>query len=316
MKMMGLTDSSYWLSWFTYYAILVTIITIIITLLIGRLIKTSRTLMFVILWVYGYSLFGFSLMMQSLFTRARTAGGVATTIYFVSIFLDQVVNQPFHTYLQKTIASVVSPVALSRIFYVLTVAEGSRGLQWNNIGISYQNYKVSHGLIVMALSGVGFTLIGLYFDNVIQQSYGTAKRWYFCLQPKFWGCRCGGKRKKLIDHSQAGSVAFEAEDYYMNKTFYQPVVNPELLAQEKEDQILKIVGLKKSFGGFEAVKGVNLKMYKGQIFALLGHNGAGKTTTISMLTGLISSSEGRAQIFDKDLFNQMDDVRQFMGVCP
>lgn len=34
-----------------------------------------------------------------------------------------------------------------------------------------------------------------------------------------------------------------------------------------------------------AVEGMNLKMYEGQITALLGHNGAGKTTTISMLTG-------------------------------
>mgnify|MGYP000874907180 CR=1 FL=1 len=57
-------------------------------------------------------------------------------------------------------------------------------------------------------------------------------------------------------------------------------------------------------------------MYKNQIFALLGHNGAGKTTTISMLTGLITSSEGNAKIYDKDLFEEMDDVRKFMGVCP
>ena len=57
-------------------------------------------------------------------------------------------------------------------------------------------------------------------------------------------------------------------------------------------------------------------MYEGQIFALLGHNGAGKTTTMSMLTGLLSKSEGDAHIYGKDLFNQMDSVRQMMGVCP
>jgi ATP-binding cassette subfamily A (ABC1) protein 3 len=51
-------------------------------------------------------------------------------------------------------------------------------------------------------------------------------------------------------------------------------------------------------------------MYQGQIFALLGHNGAGKTTTISMLTGLIPPSQGNAQIFDKDLFVQMEEVRK------
>ena len=57
-------------------------------------------------------------------------------------------------------------------------------------------------------------------------------------------------------------------------------------------------------------------MYDNQIFALLGHNGAGKTTTISMLTGLLQRSQGEAQIFDKDLFEDMDQARQMMGVCP
>ena len=43
-----------------------------------------------------------------------------------------------------------------------------------------------------------------------------------------------------------------------------------------------------------AVDGLNLRMYSGQITALLGHNGAGKTTTISMITGLIKPSSGTA----------------------
>jgi ATP-binding cassette subfamily A (ABC1) protein 3 len=64
------------------------------------------------------------------------------------------------------------------------------------------------------------------------------------------------------------------------------------------------------------VKGINVKMFQGQIFALLGQNGAGKTTTISMLTGLIVPSEGKASVFERDVFRDMQDVRQFMGVCP
>jgi ABC-type multidrug transport system ATPase subunit len=64
------------------------------------------------------------------------------------------------------------------------------------------------------------------------------------------------------------------------------------------------------------VKGVNLKIYNGQIFALLGHNGAGKTTTISILTGLINSTSGFAEVFGVDLFEDMNEVRHFLGVCP
>lgn len=57
-------------------------------------------------------------------------------------------------------------------------------------------------------------------------------------------------------------------------------------------------------------------MYTGQIFALLGHNGAGKSTTISMLTGLVQSSSGVAEVFGYNLFKDMGDIRQFLGVCP
>jgi len=73
---------------------------------------------------------------------------------------------------------------------------------------------------------------------------------------------------------------------------------------------LKIQDLTKRYeNGFQAVKGINLKVYNGQIFALLGHNGAGKSTTISMLTGLLTKSTGSARVFDNDLFNQMRQVR-------
>lgn len=57
-------------------------------------------------------------------------------------------------------------------------------------------------------------------------------------------------------------------------------------------------------------------MYSDQIFVLLGHNGAGKTTTLSLLTGLFGATEGTAEIFGVDIFNDMDRVRQIMGVCP
>lgn len=86
---------------------------------------------------------------------------------------------------------------------------------------------------------------------------------------------------------------------------------------EATGDYLRIENLQKTFGGgFRAVRGVNVKMYDSQIFALLGHNGAGKTTVISMLTGLIKKSQGAARCYDTDLFEQMDDVREFMGVCP
>ena len=57
-------------------------------------------------------------------------------------------------------------------------------------------------------------------------------------------------------------------------------------------------------------------MYEGQIFALLGQNGAGKSTTISMLTGLLKKSKGKAICYNIDVFQNMDKIREFLGICP
>ena len=74
---------------------------------------------------------------------------------------------------------------------------------------------------------------------------------------------------------------------YLDPKNYEGVA-PEVAALELSNDYLKISELKKVYpNGFQAVKGINLKMYKGQIFSLLGHNGAGKSTSISMMTGLL-----------------------------
>ncbi|KAJ9595472.1 hypothetical protein L9F63_013336, partial [Diploptera punctata] len=65
-----------------------------------------------------------------------------------------------------------------------------------------------------------------------------------------------------------------------------------------------------------AVDGVTLDIYKGEITALLGHNGAGKTTTMSILTGLISPSSGSVHIDGYDIKDNMEKVRESLGLCP
>lgn len=61
---------------------------------------------------------------------------------------------------------------------------------------------------------------------------------------------------------------------------------------DQSNELIRINNLVKNFDDVQAVKDLNLKIYKDQIFVLLGHNGAGKTTTISMITGMLQPSHG------------------------
>jgi ATP-binding cassette, subfamily A (ABC1), member 3 len=94
-------------------------------------------------------------------------------------------------------------------------------------------------------------------------------------------------------------------------------VHQALREQEQNHECLSIRNLVKVFGnGTKAVDGLNVDMYNGQIFALLGHNGAGKTTTISMMTGLIGATKGEANVKNLSIFEEMNAVRKILGICP
>lgn len=71
--------------------------------------------------------------------------------------------------------------------------------------------------------------------------------------------------------------------------------------------------LTKSFGGFDAVKSLNLEVKYGEIYGLLGANGAGKTTTIKMLCGLLEPTSGAAELAGKMGSLHSRFVRQRVG---
>ncbi|ACS34201.1 ABC-type transport system, ATPase component, putative multidrug transporter [Thermococcus gammatolerans EJ3] len=76
---------------------------------------------------------------------------------------------------------------------------------------------------------------------------------------------------------------------------------------------IKIRGLKKSYGNFLALKGVNLEVEEGEILALLGPNGAGKTTLIRILAEGLGYDSGEVRIFGEPLSKR---TARFIGYVP
>lgn len=72
-------------------------------------------------------------------------------------------------------------------------------------------------------------------------------------------------------------------------------------------------GLRKEFGAFVAVDGLDLTVARGEVFGLLGANGSGKTTTIRMLTGLLTPTAGSASVVGLDIRTEADAIRRAIG---
>src|SRR5512132_4042246 len=67
-----------------------------------------------------------------------------------------------------------------------------------------------------------------------------------------------------------------------------------------DEPVITLRGLRKSYGSVEAVRGIDLEVHPGQVFAFLGPNGAGKTTTVEILEGYRSRDAGEVRVLGHD----------------
>ena len=83
------------------------------------------------------------------------------------------------------------------------------------------------------------------------------------------------------------------------------------------DTLIKIDNIRKTYAGkFEALKGVNLEIKRGEILALLGPNGAGKTTLINAICGVVVPSSGSITVDGFDVIKDFRKTRSMIGLVP
>lgn len=80
--------------------------------------------------------------------------------------------------------------------------------------------------------------------------------------------------------------------------------------------MLIIKDLKKRYGKFEALKGMNMNIQKGELFGFVGPNGAGKTTTMKIVSGLLSADSGEVILDGKSALGDIKYLKQKIGYMP
>ncbi|WP_262848797.1 ABC transporter ATP-binding protein [Mumia quercus] len=82
------------------------------------------------------------------------------------------------------------------------------------------------------------------------------------------------------------------------------------------EAMIEAHGLRKAYGEFEAVKGIDVVVEKGEAFGFLGPNGAGKSSTMRMIAAVSPTSGGSLRILGRDPATDGSEIRARIGVCP
>ena len=80
--------------------------------------------------------------------------------------------------------------------------------------------------------------------------------------------------------------------------------------------MIRVQNVRKSFGEFEALKGISFEVKLGEIVGLLGPNGAGKTTAMRVCTGFMPASSGSVYIGDHEIHDKPEPIKEILGYLP
>ena len=169
MLIMGLSATSYWLSWFLTYFLTMTLISLLSVMLLMPVVfsHSSPFLLFLYFWTYGLSLFGFIYLTSTIFTSAKLASLCGCLIFFSTGFLDVLVSTKTTPESLKNLASLLfTTVAVSRGAENLAIYECS-GLGFNlaNFNQLYNNYRLSSCIMLMVLNMVLSIALGLAIEK-------------------------------------------------------------------------------------------------------------------------------------------------------
>ena len=109
MRIMGMTDLPYWLSWFVFYTAINTVVSTLCwaTLLYNVINYSQPMYLWIFFWLYGEAVFGQIIFLQSMFTSSKYAGIVSTVIYFCGVLVNKVVMGDDITREAKLFASLL-----------------------------------------------------------------------------------------------------------------------------------------------------------------------------------------------------------------
>lgn len=332
MRMMGLADEVFWLSWFllamakgTFFCVAI----VCVGKFGGLFTYSDPILMFLFFFLFNCVCVAFVFLISTFFSKSKTGGAVGMLLWLALYLPMLAIGGASTSGPTKLGLSFVAPLGFSLGTVILNEVNGNNmGVHWGNMfetspTLSGQTQGASFGsvLLMLLFDFVVYSFLAWYLDKVMPTEFGVQLKPTFLCSRSYWKRRSGSDggpatdRSPLLKGGGDGGVVDGGMGDEVDAADVQ-AVGPDVAARPG----VRIQRLVKEFDGQEgkktAVDRLTVSMYEGQITALLGHNGAGKSTTISMLTGLFPPTSGDAVVYGRSIVEDIVGVRQLTGVCP
>ncbi|ODM99022.1 ATP-binding cassette sub-family A member 3 [Orchesella cincta] len=326
LKLNGVYGWMQWLGWMLN-SLIILILSVTFTVIIlfanlgggGIFMYSDPSLWWIVLVLYAIAATSFCFFICSFFTKSFSAITVGIVLWFVTFEFphDYLLEHYDTTSLVEKLGFALLPnMALDLAIRIISSFEAkAAGIQWSNIAEptdTETSLTLIHILVMFFVDTFIYMFLTIYLENVLPSEFGVRKPFYYIFLPETY---CKRKVPAEKDNNNNNKVVFSSEqdnDKSINGE------STEFEDEPNDAQVgVDIRNLQKNFGGHKvAVDGVSMKMYDGEIFALLGHNGAGKTTVISMLTGMFAPSGGTALVNGYDITKNLIKSRKYVGLCP
>ncbi|XP_075556619.1 phospholipid-transporting ATPase ABCA3-like [Dermacentor variabilis] len=276
--------------------------------------RTNPTVVFSALLIFnsGYVLIGlFTSLFFNTASLGLTCGLILWTVSLLGPFLSlewsaRTVSAYIATKSSSKIAASVIPIHGMYFFFRIVEFYESYDVPfgWPAIyrkALGRDNVTPFTILLCMGISSFVFSVAIWYLEAVLPWTNVVPLPLHFPFMASYWNVveeeiKVAGSQESTKSQEE-GEKNFEEEPRHL------------LL-------VLETIDLCKVYRKKFAVDHLNMRLYYGQIFVLLGHNGAGKTTICSMLSGFLRPTYGTAIIEGFDLIKNHDDSLENVRVCP
>jgi len=304
----GVHPTIFWLSWEIIYAVIVFVVSVIITVffIITKCFENvNPIIIFIALLLYGLSCCSFGFLLTTFFKKFRTAGTVVGLFGF-ALCVFNIALAYFSSLAKKITAFIFSQFAIGSFIYEVDQMEYHyQKLNFGNLFSSDAGVYLG----ILLINNIIYFVLAVLLDNL---SIGENARYIF------------RSKKKPSDLQTPEDVTYEKdiqEDYNakngekcvvevsnVNKIYQKNIIEIELEDGEQKE-VTKTVD-------YLAVNDVSFKVYQNEIFSILGPNGAGKSTLLNIMVGLIRGSQGDVYYDGMSVNSDLSKIRKDFGVCP